>query len=85
MIEMISATVDTGQIDAKRRLGVSWRFIIGKGIEHMEKCAPREEMLRDQYGQAIKHRQYLRAIHYLREKHPKIWAEIVEEGITEVI
>lgn len=85
MIIPISATVDDEQIQAKKRLQVSWRFLIGKGIEHMDRCAPRDEILREQFGQAIKHRQYLRAIHYLREKHPKIWDAMVEEGIMEVV
>lgn len=79
----ISATVDEEQEAEKRKLSVSWRFLIGKGLAHMRTCVPREQIILEQYSNATRSRAYLRAVHYVKEKYPKVWDEMVINGVME--
>jgi len=69
----------------KQKLGVSWRFIVAKGVEHLRTCVPREAEISANYDKVLKANRHARMMHYLREKYPVIYDEILELDTTRAL
>lgn len=82
--ERISATIEKEDLIRKARAGVSWRYIIAKGLTHIDTCVPREEDITHNYNLLLKGKSYMKMAYYIREKHPAIWDEMLQAGVREV-
>jgi len=74
---LVSAEVDLKSYRFKKDTGVSWRFIVGKGIQHLNECVPKQEQIALNYDKALRAARYARIMHYLKEKHPAIYDEAI--------
>ena len=79
MMKLISSKIDERDAKWKKRSALSYRYIIAKGREHMEKCVPRAEMLEENFQKALHVRNNQRLKYWLQQKHQKIWDRFVEE------
>lgn len=79
MMQLISAKIDERDAKWKRRSGLTYRYIIAKGRQHMEMCVPRQEMLEENFQKALHARNNAKLKYWLQNKHPKIWDRFLEE------
>jgi len=82
---LISANVDEDVWTWRKLHGLPWRFIIGKGIEHLRECVPREREIAAKYDQVLRASRHARLMHILKEKYPTIYNEVLDLDTKEAI
>lgn len=79
---LISAKIDEIEAKKKEKHEVSWRYIIGKGLQHIETCVPRGEIIQEAYTHALKTKRYTRLAYWLQQKYPKVWDEFIKTDLS---
>lgn len=72
VIYRTSVIVDQEQDIERKKWGVSWRYLIGKGLQHMNECQPRLAEIALGQDRVRRASTALQLMHYLQEQHPKI-------------
>lgn len=77
--QLISVKIDEKWMRKKRHLEISWRYLIGKGLIHVEECASREAEMASSYQAILRSRYNARCMNHLRLNYPKIYDRILIE------
>lgn len=85
VIKRTCFTTDKKEQEAKERLGVTWRYLVNKGIYYVEKVQFIEEELARNYHHGMKSKKNAQIINMLREKYPEIFNELttIENSIKQ--
>lgn len=76
---LISVKIDEKLRRKKISKEVSWRYIIGKGLIHLDECVPMQNEMMQNYQNILRARTHARCMHYIRTKHPKIYDRMMLE------
>jgi hypothetical protein len=76
---LITSRISKENLLRKHKAEVSWRYVIAKGLQHIEECQPKAQIMAESYNSVIKARNYAKFIHWLQQKYPRIWDEMIME------
>ena len=79
-----SVTVSEEEVSAREYLGVSWRYLIRKGIEHCKNCQRTPEQLAreelDKKLAELDHQKVITIFKQLKERHPEVLTDLQHNG-----
>lgn len=77
-----SVNVETEWDAVRMQRGVSWRYVVGKGIQYINEVEPKLAEITLQHDKVRRASNLLSLLYYLKEKHPQVYNEYIESGLA---